>query len=118
MSADEKDLAARSDDPVRDVNRVAGHFAQHMCDDWLYPQIGERLSLAGDKYAVMYPEEFAPLFGWDEDDEDLPTVLRRDSDGAYFEVDVEVTAKRINPKAIVPGRVAQSYLSGLPPVKS
>lgn len=89
---------SRGDDPVREVNRIAGHFAQHLCDEWLYEQTGEVLSLAGERFTVEYPEIFVPLFGWDEDDDTLPTVLRRESDGAYFEVNIEVWAKRINPK--------------------
>lgn len=87
------------DDPIRELHKIAGNFAQELCDDWLYPLTGKVLNLAGEKYAVMYPEESAPLFGWDEDDDGLPTVLKRESDGACFQVDVEVIAKRFTPVA-------------------
>jgi hypothetical protein len=61
---------------------LAAQVAEHMFDEFC--SVYGTLSLGGRKYALAGDEEAAEL-GYD-DDPCRPVVLRRESDGAYFEV--------------------------------
>ena len=80
---------------LTDAQKLDGDLGLHLCEE-IWNGIG-LIRLACGTFRMADSVEFAAL-GYDEDD-NLVTVLRRESDGAFFEVDIEVCSRRVSPAA-------------------
>jgi hypothetical protein len=78
----------------REIPRLAGAIHQHIYDELvkgLHP-----IRVGSDTLRMAYAEEAEP-FGYDDDDPEI--ILRRESDGAFFEMDLEVIVRRLETPA-------------------
>lgn len=73
---------------------LAGHVAEWACEE-IWSTAGP-VWLDGQKFRAACSEELREL-GYPEDDS-TTLVLRRESDGAYFEVEFEPAVRRVQPK--------------------
>jgi hypothetical protein len=82
------------DAEVRDANKLGGHLGLNLCEHiWGEARLG---NIGGEEYVCADDEDLAAL-GYAEDDNES-VVLMRTSDGAFFEIDIDVTARRVQPK--------------------
>lgn len=82
---------------LRDTDKLAGDVSQHVYDEIVN---SPGFYFRGEKFRVIYLEE-ARAMGLPDDDESL--ILRRDSDGKLFEVDIEASAREFTPpKPVTP----------------
>lgn len=95
------------------VFRERGHI-EGFLGEWLDSQIIEHygsLSVGGDDFKALYLEE-AQALGYKDDD---PTILiRRESDGIVFEVEIDVTVRRAPAKSEQAEAAGQLPLPGVP----
>lgn len=86
------------DDLFRERMRLSGDLSglayQYLCDQLGY---GGR-TIDGEKYELADEKEYAAL-GYNPEDPWGPLVVRRQSDGQCFELDIEVDAHRVQAKA-------------------
>lgn len=76
------------------MSNLSGHLSQ-----WLFDKLCEQagpLSLGGELYDFADKDDVEKL-GFDPNDVTL-LLLRRRSDGAFFDVDIDVTAHRQTPE--------------------
>jgi hypothetical protein len=95
----------------RERMHLEGEFGrwlyEHLWNEW------DRLHLGGAEFRCAYDEEYDELgyHRWSEIGknvetgepvmvEDQTTLIRRESDGAFFEVDIEVSLSRVEPKNV------------------
>ena len=71
---------------------LSGYLSQHVIDEL---HNTSSFSLGAERFRMAYAEEAAGL-GWDEDDPAL--LIRRESDGALFEVELEATVTPARPR--------------------
>ena len=84
-----------ADDAFRERNRLAGQISQYLFEEWC-SSIGD-FRFGGQKYRVAYDEDYEELgYG---DDPDNPLLIRRESDGTWFEVELEANVHPVLPKA-------------------
>lgn len=80
---------------LTDEQKLAGDLGLHLCEE-IWNGIS-RLRLAGDEFRPAHDEEFREL-GYSDDD-NLTLVLRRESDGEFFEVEIDCLVTRVRSKA-------------------
>lgn len=87
-------VTAASGDEFRERHAIEGDLW-----DFLAQRVWDHfglLSLGGADFRALYAEEAREL-GYDDDD--AAVLLRRESDGAVFEIDIEVTARAVPTEA-------------------
>lgn len=83
-----------ADTEVRDADKLAGHLGLNLCE---YIWGETRLDCIGGEEYVCADDDDLRALGYPEDDNET-VVLMRTSDGAFFEIDIDVTARRVQPK--------------------
>jgi hypothetical protein len=95
-------------DEVRERGRIEGDLGE-----WLTQKIWDesRLHLGAAQFRPLYSEEAEEL-GYDDDDPEV--LLRRESDGAVFEADIEVTVRLVPAEGERAEAKGQLPLPGVP----
>lgn len=96
-------------DKLRERSHIEGFLAE-----WFGSQIIEHhgsIPVGGDYFKALYLEEAAEL-GYGKDDTTI--LIRRESDGAVFEVEVEPVVRRVPTKAEAAEDAGQLPLPGVP----
>jgi hypothetical protein len=86
-------MTATSDE--REIGRLTGEISLYLCE-YMWSGLGS-LEFGGQEFQVADSDDYRNL-GYADDDNEV-VLLRRESDGAYFEADIEVMVRRILPKA-------------------
>jgi hypothetical protein len=80
---------------VTDEDRLAGQISEELTESITFAS--RRLRYGGEEYDCPDEDEWEAL-GEDPSDPGCPLILRRVSDGKFFEVDIDVTVWETTPR--------------------
>lgn len=83
-----------AEDEIRERARIEGDLGEWLCQK-IWDSFGT-LRLGGSNFRPLDSEECEEL---GNDDDDPAVLLRRESDGQVFEVDIDVTARKVSAPA-------------------
>lgn len=83
-----------TEEEFRESNHIAGEISAHLYEQWC-EELGDTMDFAGGKYYLGYAEDAVELGYPDDDDPYGPLVIRRESDGKWFEVEIEATVRPV-----------------------
>jgi hypothetical protein len=95
-SSTPQDDLQRQADRLHDADRLGGQISQHVVEH-LAHELSSARHFGTDEYEAVDDEEYRRL-GYDPDDPYGEIVIKRKRDGAYFELEIDVTAHPVRQK--------------------